>query len=166
MAPPSPAAELPLIVLFLTVTMELAPWIRLSAAPKIPPPLAFAELPLIVLLLTVSVASPSAPAVKIPPPLPVVELPLTVLLVIVSVVMRLKASLSMPPPTLLTTLLSLRVSLERLTMPPVGDREARNRSVRREIMKHDERGVAVDRQIFSTRTVDGYAVGNLKFAAG
>ena len=36
----------------------------------------------------------------------------------------------------------------------------------REILKHAENGVAVNRQIFGTRAVDDYVVGNLKFTAG
>ena len=36
----------------------------------------------------------------------------------------------------------------------------------REIFKHAESGVAVDRQIFSTRAVNRHVVGNLKFVAG
>ena len=48
----------------------------------------------------------------------------------------------------------------------VGDGETGDGDVRGEIFKHAGSGVAVDRQISGTRAVDGYVVGNLKFAAG
>ena len=48
----------------------------------------------------------------------------------------------------------------------VSDGEAGDGDVRGEIFKHAGSGVAVDRQISSTRAVDGHVVVNLKFAAG
>ena len=48
----------------------------------------------------------------------------------------------------------------------IRDGEAGEGDVGREIFEHTGSGVAVDRQVFCTRTVDGHVMVNLKFAAG
>ena len=75
----------------------------------------------------------------------------------------------------LLTLLLANVSPAWLRMPPPPLLSAAKPFVmvkpemvtfEREIFKHAESGVAVDRQTSGTGAVDGHVVGNLKFAAG
>src|SRR5437867_2391580 len=108
MAPPLGAAELPLKVLALTISVALP---ELPPKLMMPPPPAPAELPLRVLTLmsTVALRSPSS-LLLMPRPLLLAELPLSVQLLTVNV----EWSLKMPPPLDMVEPLVM-VRLEMLT---------------------------------------------------